>query len=73
MWGPTEKPNTELAINLTNKIILLHKFRGNPLEVFIRKVVLKICSKFTGELPCRSVISINTSGGLFLSILKNAC
>ena len=52
MWGPTEKPNTDLAINLTNKIILLHKFRGNPLEVFIKKVVLKICSKFTGDLPC---------------------
>ena len=23
MWGPTEIPNTELAINLTNKMILL--------------------------------------------------
>ena len=27
-------------------------------EVFWRKVVLKICSKFTGEHPCRSVISV---------------
>ena len=27
-------------------------------EVFLLKGVLKICSKFTGEHPCRSVISI---------------
>ena len=27
-------------------------------EVFLGKGVLKICSKFTGEHPCRSVISI---------------
>ena len=33
-------------------------FRSSPLEVFLGKSVLKICSKFTGEHPCRSVISI---------------
>ena len=33
-------------------------FRGSHSEVFLRKSVLKICSKFTGEHPCRSVISI---------------
>ena len=27
-------------------------------EAFLRKSVLKICSKFTGEHPCRSAISI---------------
>ena len=27
-------------------------------EVFLRKSVLKICSKFTGDYLCRSVISI---------------
>ena len=30
-----------------------------PLEVFLGKSVLKICSKFTGEHPCWSVISSN--------------
>ena len=47
-------------------------------QVFLRKGVLKICSKFTGEHPCRSVISVkllhifrtpfpkNTSGRLIL-------
>ena len=32
--------------------------RSSHPEVFLRKGVLKICSKFTGEHPCRSVISI---------------
>ena len=29
-----------------------------PIQVFLGKGVLKICSKFTGEHPCRSVISV---------------
>ena len=33
-------------------------FRSSYPEVFLGKGVLKICSKFTGEHPCRSVISI---------------
>ena len=32
--------------------------KSSPPKVFLQKVVLKICSKFTGEHPCRSVISI---------------
>ena len=33
-------------------------FRSSPLEMFLGKDVLKICSKFTGKDPCWSVISI---------------
>ena len=33
-------------------------FRNSHPEVFLGKVLLKICSKFTGDHPCRSVISI---------------
>ena len=33
-------------------------FRSSHPKVFLRKGVLKICSKFTGEHPCRSVMSI---------------
>ena len=33
--------------------------RSSHPEVFLVKDVLKICSKFTGEHPCQSVISIN--------------
>ena len=32
--------------------------RNSRLEVFLVKGVLEICSKFTGEHPCRSTISI---------------
>ena len=32
------------------------KTRSIPPEVFLEKGVLKICSKFKGEHPCRSVI-----------------
>ena len=48
-------------------------FRSSHPEVFLGKGVLKICSKFTGEHPCRSAISTapvprNTSGRLFLNV-----
>ena len=33
-------------------------FRSSRPEVFLGKGVLKICSKFTGEHPCRNVISM---------------
>ena len=39
-------------------LILLVQIRNSPPKVFLRKGVLKLCSKFTGEHPCRSVISI---------------
>ena len=32
--------------------------RSSPPQVFLQKAVLKICSKFTGEQPCGSVITI---------------
>ena len=40
------------------KLIKSLNFRSNRPEVLLGKGVLKICSKFTGEHPCRSVISI---------------
>ena len=33
-----------------------HIYRSSPPEVFLEKVVLKICSKFKGEHPCQRVI-----------------
>ena len=33
-------------------------FRSSRSGVFLKKDILKICSKFRGEHPCRSVISI---------------
>ena len=31
-------------------------YRSSHSKVFLGKGILKICSKFTGELPCRSVL-----------------
>ena len=54
------------ALNVGEKILLLEettpfcgKDRSSHPEAFLGKGVLKICSKFTGEHPCRNVISIN--------------
>ena len=53
--------------------------RSSSPEVFLGKGVLKICSKFTGEHPCRSVILINLLCNLFKShfsmggLLKICC
>ena len=43
-------------------LIIVNSLRNSHPEVFLRKGVLKICSKFTEEHPCRSVISINWAG-----------
>ena len=42
-------------------------YRSSHPEVFLEKGVPKICSKFTGEHPCRSVISIK----LLTTLLKS--
>ena len=49
--------NPNSVTNLKNKVNVL-KYRTSFLDVFVGKGVLKICSKFTGEHPCQSVISI---------------
>ena len=45
-------------INLMSLNTLHIMFRSSRPEVFLRKGVLNICSKLTGEHPCRSAISI---------------
>ena len=44
-------------------------FRSSHPEVFSRKGVLEICSKFTGEYPCRSVISMKLQSNFIEIIL----
>ena len=59
----------------SNKILIpwikksLTKCRSSPPEVFLEKVVLKICSKFTGEHPYRSAISIKLQSNFIEIIL----
>ena len=38
--------------------------RSSRPEVFLRKGILKICNKFTGEHPCRSMISAKSYFGM---------
>ena len=51
--------------NFLKKIL----FRSSYPDVFLGKRVLKICSKFTGENPCRSVISIKLHKGSPVNLL----
>ena len=47
--------------------------RSSSPEVFSRKGVLKICIKFTGEHPCRSVISIKLQSNVTEITLWHGC
>ena len=48
-------------------------YRSNLLEVFLGKDALKICSKFTSEHPCRSVISIKLRRKFIEITLRDRC
>ena len=56
----TKKKNKKRFRKLKGLIIefIIQHSRSSHPEVFLEKGVLKICSKFTGEHPCRSAISI---------------
>ena len=41
--------------------------------VFLEKRILEICSKFTGEHPCRSVISIKLPSNFIEITLRHGC
>ena len=46
--------------------------RGSRPQVFLRKSVLKICSTFTGEHTCRSVISIKLQNKRFVKFSRKS-
>ena len=48
-------------------------FRSSPSEVFLMKGVLKIYSKFTGEHPYQSVISIKMQSNFIEITLQHGC
>ena len=47
--------------------------RSSRSEVFLGKGVLKICSEFTGEHPCRSVISTKLLCNFYEITLRRGC
>ena len=46
------------AMNQLRGKVTIQLSRSSPSELFLGKGFLKICSKFTGEHPCRSAISV---------------
>ena len=51
----------------------LNSYRSSHPEVFLEKGVLNICSKFAGEHPCRSAISINLLCNFIEIALRHGC
>ena len=51
----------------------LFQCRSSPPKVFLLKGVLKVCSKFIGEHPCRSVISIRLQSNFIEITLLHGC
>ena len=47
--------------------------QSSRLEIFLEKVALKICTKFTGEHPCRNVISIKLICIFIQITLQHGC
>ena len=52
---------------------LFRRQRSSRPEVFLEKGVLKICSKFTGEQPCQSVVSIKLQSNFIEITLQHGC
>ena len=48
-------------------------YRSSRPEVFLVTCVLKICSKFTGEQPCWSVVSIKLHSSFIETTLRHDC
>ena len=63
------RSNVSIQINQQHIII----FRSSHPEVSLERDVLKICSKFTGEHPCRSVISIKLQNNFIEMTLQHGC
>ena len=67
------KSNPLICTYLFNTLILARVYRSSPSEVFLRKGVLKICSRFTREHPCRSVISMKLQSDFIEIALRHGC
>ena len=62
--GALDLPLLEIKMSKLN----IRTVRSNRPEVLLRKRVLKICSKFIGEHPCRSAISIKLLSNFILKL-----
>ena len=58
--------------DIDETFLLVNPESSHP-ELFLGKVVLKICSKFTGEHPCRSATSIKFKNSFIEITLRYGC
>ena len=58
---------------LLKKSLHQNRCRSIPREQFLRKVILSMCSKFTGEHPFRSVILIKLQSNFIEIALWHGC
>ena len=65
--------NTPLPPFPSNRNMFKINIRSSHPEVFLGKELLKICSKYTGEHPCRSVISIKFLQNFIEITLRHGC
>ena len=63
----------ELCSRLTERVHFIIKKRRTFNLIILGKGVLEICSQFTGEQPCRSVISIKLLCNFFEITLRHEC
>ena len=69
--NPDRKKKKKKKVCCRDKLRKLHNYLKEPTfrisrrEVLLKEVVLKLCSKFTGEHTCRSVISIKAVKQLY--------
>ena len=54
-------------------LVTCHQNRSSRPDVLLRKGVQKICSKLTGEHPCRSAISIKLQSNFIEISLRHGC
>ena len=66
-------PNQFPLINFSLEQFSKNYYKSSHPEVFLVKGVLKISIKFTGEHPCRSVISIKLSCNFIEITLRHGC
>ena len=61
------------SLFILSRIRNIKNLGSSPPEVFFGKIVRKICNRFTGEHPCRSVIQINLQSNLIKIALWQGC
>ena len=70
--SPLQNDSSNYYFN-RDTIAVVWNTRSSRPEVFLGKGVLKLCSKFTVEHPCQSVISINSQSNFIEITLRHGC